>query len=95
MRRTILAAPLLLALLLPAHAAPVRLAGDAEDDLKEYRRRLLAQGREGDVLLLSGKRRAKIVDVDEEYRLIVEYPDGTREALSSGEISVLPDAKRE
>ena len=30
MRRTILAAPLLLALLLPAHAAPVRLAGDAD-----------------------------------------------------------------
>ena len=71
------------------------LAGDAEDDLKEYRRRLLAQGREGDVLRFSGKRRAKIVDVDEEYRLIVEYPDGTREALSSGEISVRPEAKRE
>ena len=72
-----------------------RLANDAEDDLKEYRRRLLAQGREGDVLFGAKKRRAKIIDVDDEYRLIVEYPDGTREALSSGEISVRPDGKRE
>ena len=39
--------------------------------------------------------RAKIVDVDDDYRLIVEYPDGAREFLSSGEISVRPDQKRE
>ena len=72
-----------------------RLANDAEDDLKEYRRRLLAQGREGDVLFGAKIRRAKMIGVDDEYRLIVEYPDGTREALSSGEISVRSDGKRE
>ena len=72
-----------------------RLANDAEDDLREYRRRLIAQGREGDVLFGAKKRRAKIIDVDDEYRLIVEYPDGTRESLSTGEISIRPDGKRE
>ena len=67
-----------------------RLAGNASDDLEEYRRRLLAQGREGDVLFGTDRRRVKILDVDEDYRLIVETEDGTREALSSGEVSVRP-----
>ena len=32
---------------------------------------------------------AKAVEIDDECRLVVEYPDGRREALSSGEVSVV------
>ncbi|MBR0225145.1 MAG: biotin--[Thermoguttaceae bacterium] len=67
-------------------------AADEQDDLNQYRRRLLAQGRVGTVCLPGGARRqARLLDVDEEYRLIVEYPDGTRATLSSGEVSVHPE----
>ena len=32
---------------------------------------------------------AKVIGIDDECRLVVEYPDGRREALSSGEVSVV------
>ena len=32
---------------------------------------------------------ALVKGIDDEYRLLVEYPDGSREALSSGEVSVI------
>ena len=36
------------------------------------------------------KRPARALDLDEMCRLLVEYPDGSRELLSSGEISIRP-----
>ena len=54
----------------------------------EYRRRCFCLGLEIDVLSAAGKRKARALDVDGDCHLIVEYPDGTREALFSGEISV-------
>lgn len=35
---------------------------------------------------------ALVKGIDDEYRLLVEYPDGSREALSSGEVSVIKNA---
>ena len=64
-----------------------RKLGSAETNA-DYRRRSFVLGKM--VNVLSGERvtPARALDVDEKCRLIVEYADGRREALSSGEISV-------
>jgi len=58
--------------------------------LKEYRSRSFLIGQE--ILVLKGNTtiQAKAVDIDEKARLVVEYMDKTKEALSSGEVSVRP-----
>lgn len=59
------------------------------DILYEYRRRLLIV--EQDVLVHRGDvppRAAYALGVDEAFRLVVRYADGTTEALDSGEVSV-------
>lgn len=55
---------------------------------REYRNRSLVLGREVQVMSPNGSRSAKALDLDEHCGLIVEYPDGTRETLRSGEISI-------
>lgn len=59
-----------------------------KETIAEYRRRSFVIGR--NVTVLAGDRAtpARALDVDERCRLVVEYRDGTREALSSGEISI-------
>ena len=61
--------------------------GSAETNA-EYRSRSFVLGRM--VTVLSGEQAtpARALDVDEKCRLIVEYGDGRRETLSSGEISI-------
>ncbi len=56
--------------------------------LDEYRRRSFLIGK--DILVLRGKETlyAKAIDIDARARLVVEYEDGTIEALNSGEVSV-------
>jgi BirA family biotin operon repressor/biotin-[acetyl-CoA-carboxylase] ligase len=56
--------------------------------LQEYKRRSFLIGK--DIIVLKGKdtQPAKAIDIDDRARLIVEYPDGSKEALSSGEVSV-------
>ena len=56
--------------------------------LQEYRARSIVTGR--DIYIISGesKRPAKALAVDDDCCLVVEYDDGTTEALSSGEVSV-------
>jgi BirA family biotin operon repressor/biotin-[acetyl-CoA-carboxylase] ligase len=56
--------------------------------LNEYRRRSFLIGK--DILVLKGKdtHYAKAIDIDDRARLVVEYDDGTVEALNSGEVSV-------
>lgn len=56
--------------------------------LSEYKKRSFLIDK--DIYVLRGKEMftAKAVDVDDRARLVVEYPDKTREALSSGEVSV-------
>ncbi len=58
--------------------------------LEEYRSRSILIGK--DLLVLRGTetKPAKAIDIDDQARLIVEYPDRQREALSSGEVSIRP-----
>ena len=58
--------------------------------LGEYRRRCFVPGRQVEFTRGGETVRAKAISIDERCALIVEKPDGTREALSAGEVSVLP-----
>ena len=60
----------------------------AEDWAEQYRERCMVLGREILVLGRGEPARARALDVDDSCRLVVEYEDGRREVLSSGEISV-------
>lgn len=64
-----------------------RHLGSAETNA-EYRRRSFVLGQKVTVLAGDRANPARALDVDERCRLVVEYEDGRREALSSGEISV-------
>lgn len=52
--------------------------------LEEYRALCINTGRE----VLAGGRPAKALGVADDYSLLVEYPDGTRESIAYGEVSV-------
>lgn len=56
----------------------------------EYIRRSFVIGKCINVLRSGTSRPAKALSIDEECRLLVEYEDGTQEALSSGEVSIRP-----
>lgn len=58
------------------------------DYLKEYKKRSFLIGE--DIFVLKGKDSypAKAIDIDERARLVVEYSNGDREHLLSGEVSV-------
>jgi BirA family biotin operon repressor/biotin-[acetyl-CoA-carboxylase] ligase len=54
----------------------------------EYRRRSFVLGRQVNVITEGGATTARAIDIDERCRLLVEYENGQRETLSTGEISV-------
>nr|WP_317325240.1 hypothetical protein [uncultured Flavonifractor sp.] len=56
--------------------------------LERYRKDCITVGRPVKVLRGSTERTGAAVGVDETFALVVEWDDGTREALSSGEVSV-------
>ena len=53
-----------------------------------YDRRLMFKGEKVRVIGREGEKEARLIGVDEDFRLLVTYPDGRNELLSSGEISV-------
>lgn len=57
---------------------------------EEYGRRLFILGREIRVLKQGCEKPARAVKLERDYALTVEYPDGSRESLTSGEISIVP-----
>lgn len=61
-----------------------------EDYAADYRQRSMVIGKKIDVLLPTGTRQATALDVDGECRLIVRFPDGSVQALSSAEVSIRP-----
>ena len=67
---------------------PLYRALGSTDTNAEYRKRSFVLGRMVNVLAGEQSTPARALDVDERCRLVVEYEDGRREALSSGEISV-------
>ena len=56
--------------------------------MEEYRSRSFLIGRRVNVLSSAGNKEALVLDVDQNAHLLVEYPDGQRQALSSGDVSV-------
>ena len=70
------------------HFMPLYRNLGGADTNAEYRARSFVLGRKVNVISGTGTIPARALDVDERCRLIVEYEDGRRDALSSGEISV-------
>jgi BirA family biotin operon repressor/biotin-[acetyl-CoA-carboxylase] ligase len=56
--------------------------------LDGYRSRSLLTGRQVTVPAQNGSRQAQVLEVDDDFRLVVRYDDGSVEELSSGEVSV-------
>ena len=56
--------------------------------LKAYRERCIVLGKQISVMSQDGSRSAYALDIDENCRLRVKYPDGKEELLSSGEVSI-------
>ena len=65
-----------------------RLLCQKEQIMAEYKRDCITLGKEIQVLRCDSIRPGKAVDLDQDGGLIVEYPDGTRETVASGEVSV-------
>ena len=56
--------------------------------LEQYREDCITLGKQVQLITPTSRRQAVALDIDEEFRLVVELPDGSREALSTGEVSV-------
>lgn len=56
--------------------------------VENYRKRSLVIGKEIQVISIDDCKPATALDIDDDYRLVVEYEDGKIEHLLSGEISV-------
>lgn len=61
-----------------------------KDYAQEYRNRSFVIGREVYVLTPGERKKARVLDVDQDCHLVVCYDDGSEEHLSSGEISIRP-----
>ena len=60
----------------------------AESYWQDYRARCITLGHEVKVIGPSGERQAFARDLDRSFGLMVDYPDGSMEVLTSGEVSV-------
>ena len=79
-----LAAQLLLAL----DRMYAQFPSDKQAYLNHYRQDCLTVGNPVRLFTPSSSRDAFATGIDEEFRLLVEYPDGTTQAVSTGEVSV-------
>lgn len=61
---------------------------ESEAYLEEYRRRCVTLGREVTVLRGSNSTRARAMDIDSGFGLLIELPDKSRQIVTSGEVSV-------
>jgi BirA family biotin operon repressor/biotin-[acetyl-CoA-carboxylase] ligase len=64
------------------------LKNDMVSSLKVCRENSALLGKHINVIKRDGSLEAKALDIDEEGRLLVEYPDGTKEFIVSGEVSI-------
>ncbi len=61
---------------------------DSGDFLNEYKSRSFILGKDIYVIKGDSKTEAKAIDIDDNAMLIVEYKDGKKETLNSGEVSI-------
>ena len=59
-----------------------------QDYLDRYRADCLTVGKQVQLITPAAREEAFAVAIDDDFRLVVEYPDGRRAALSAGEVSV-------
>ena len=62
--------------------------GNKQDYLARYRSDCLTVGKQVQLITPASREEAFAVAIDDDFRLVVEYPDGRRAALSAGEVSV-------
>lgn len=65
-----------------------RFPTDKAAYLAQYRTDCLTVGKQVQLITPATVREAVATGIDEDFRLLVEYPDGTSEAVSTGEVSV-------
>lgn len=63
-------------------------ADNPKDYVDKYKEYSIVLGKNVNVINKDGSCRAKVLDIDSECHLIVEYENGQRDVLSSGEISI-------
>ena len=59
-----------------------------QEYLERYRADCLTVGKQVQLITPASREEAFAVAIDDDFRLVVEYPDGRRAALSAGEVSV-------
>lgn len=59
-----------------------------EEYLEKYRADCLTCGNQVQLITSVSRQEAYAVEIDDQFRLVVELPDGTKKALSAGEVSV-------
>jgi len=59
-----------------------------QEYLDKYRADCLTTGHQVQLITPVSRQEAFALEIDDEFRLVVELPDGTRKALSTGEVSV-------
>ena len=59
-----------------------------EEYLAKYRAGCLTPGNQVQLITPASRQEAWAVEIDDDFRLVVELPDGSRRALSAGEVSV-------
>ena len=83
-RRAQLAAQVILALDRMYAAFPQQ----KQEYLDKYRADCLTPGNQVQLITPASRQEARAIAIDDDFRLVVELPDGTRKALSAGEVSV-------
>lgn len=76
------------AILSSLHMMSQRLLAHREDILAQYRSDCVTLGKEICVVTPTSVRHGIAVDIDPAGALLVDFPDGHREAISSGEVSI-------
>ena len=64
---------------------------DTSDYDKEYKRRSFVIGKKVNVISPTDTKKATVLDITSDCALIVEYEDGTKGTLSTGEVSIRPE----
>jgi len=59
-----------------------------EEYLAKYRADCLTPGHQVQLITPNSREEAYALEIDDQFRLVVELADGTRKALSTGEVSV-------
>lgn len=63
-------------------------AENKTDYVERYRSRSFVIGRQVALTSFDGPKKAVVIGIDEQCRLLVKYPDGTEDCYASGEISI-------